>query len=111
MHSPARSHACHLPTGTQSDYHTHAHDLPPQMGGCYSNRTPAALAAAQLIDSGCSGEQIPEASYVAPPEAPREALSRVFKHRNTLVERNPSPVFDEALRAALTLLVTGEAVW
>lgn len=23
--------------GTQSDFHTHAHDLPPQMGGCYSN--------------------------------------------------------------------------
>ncbi len=23
--------------GTQSDFHTHVHDLPPQMGGCYSN--------------------------------------------------------------------------
>jgi glutathione S-transferase len=26
--------------GTQSDFHTHAHDLPPQMGGCYSKRNP-----------------------------------------------------------------------
>ena len=23
--------------GTQSDFHTHVHDLPPQMGGCYAN--------------------------------------------------------------------------
>lgn len=23
--------------GTQSDFHTHAHDLPPQMGGCYAS--------------------------------------------------------------------------
>ncbi|MEL6454952.1 MAG: glutathione S-transferase family protein, partial [Cyanobacteria bacterium J06623_5] len=26
--------------GTQSDFHTHAHDLPPQMGGCYTNDEP-----------------------------------------------------------------------
>ena len=25
--------------GTQSDFHTHAHDLPPQMGGCYESKT------------------------------------------------------------------------
>ena len=25
--------------GTQSDFHTHVHDLPPQLGGCYSNET------------------------------------------------------------------------
>ena len=25
--------------GTQSDFHTHVHDLPPQMGGCYENGT------------------------------------------------------------------------
>ena len=31
---------------TQSDYHTHAHDLPPQMGGCYSNNTDVAAEAA-----------------------------------------------------------------
>ena len=28
--------------GTQSDFHTHVHDLPPQMGGCYES---AAIAA------------------------------------------------------------------
>jgi glutathione S-transferase len=25
--------------GTQSDFHTHVHDLPPQMGGCFANET------------------------------------------------------------------------
>ena len=24
--------------GTQSDFHAHVHDLPPQMGGCYYSR-------------------------------------------------------------------------
>ena len=39
--------------GTQSDFHTHAHDLPPQMGGCWSDdgpRTPKRLA--EKIDRG-----------------------------------------------------------
>ena len=27
--------------GTQSDFHTHVHDLPPQMGGCYENGSKA----------------------------------------------------------------------
>ena len=30
--------------GTQSDFHTHVHDLPPQMGGCYANGEPQPLA-------------------------------------------------------------------
>jgi hypothetical protein len=29
--------------GTQSDFHTHAHDLPPQMGGCIENGEPKML--------------------------------------------------------------------
>jgi glutathione S-transferase len=29
--------------GTQSDFHTHVHDLPPQMGGCYQNEDPQTL--------------------------------------------------------------------
>ena len=42
--------------GTQSDFHTHVHDLPPQMGGCYSNGTPEALANQEKVDRGsCFG--------------------------------------------------------
>ena len=36
--------------GTQSDYHTHAHDLPPQMGGCYENGEDAQKRSRQMVD-------------------------------------------------------------
>lgn len=35
---------------TQSDFHTHVHNLPPQIGGCLSSGTPEQRAAAQMID-------------------------------------------------------------
>ena len=38
--------------GTQSDIHTHAHDLPPQMGGCYANGQPGQVANAMKVDHG-----------------------------------------------------------
>ncbi|MGL5032472.1 MAG: glutathione S-transferase family protein, partial [Microcystaceae cyanobacterium] len=38
--------------GTQSDFHTHAHDLPPQMGGCWENGEPQMLACKQRVDHG-----------------------------------------------------------
>ena len=38
--------------GTRSDHHTHAYDLPPQMGGCYSNRSQQAAQWSQRIDQG-----------------------------------------------------------
>ena len=37
---------------SQSDYYTHAHDLPPQLGGCSSNGTPEAKAVQEEIDGG-----------------------------------------------------------
>jgi len=38
--------------GTQSDFHTHAHDLPPQMGGCYASGDANQQALATQIDRG-----------------------------------------------------------
>jgi glutathione S-transferase len=38
--------------GTQSDFHTHAHDLPPQMGGCYASGDATQRALAERIDQG-----------------------------------------------------------
>lgn len=38
--------------GTQSDFHTHVHDLPPQMGGCYPSNTPTQRANAARVDNG-----------------------------------------------------------
>ena len=95
--------------GTQSDYHTHCHDLPPQMGGCYSNKSAEAARCAALVDGGIGGDEIPEASYEGTDAAPFEALARVLKHRQNIVAANPnrSGKFEDALQVALSFLVTG----
>ena len=95
--------------GTQSDFHTHVHDLPPQMGGCYSNDTPAALANQQRVDQG-PWLGLPDVAYPEPETSRLEALHRVLKHRANILRVNPAgaAVMDEALRAALTYLMTGE---
>jgi glutathione S-transferase len=96
--------------GTQSDVHTHAHDLPPQMGGCYANGDQAQKDLAARIDQGPwpIADPDPETTQPQPPEAALVALARVLKHRHTLLQRNPLPpeLFDPALRAALTALLT-----
>jgi glutathione S-transferase len=38
--------------GTQSDFHTHVHDLPPQMGGCYENGSAEQKLAKARVDEG-----------------------------------------------------------
>ena len=38
--------------GTQSDFHTHVHDLPPQMGGCFANNTSMQRINAARVDNG-----------------------------------------------------------
>jgi glutathione S-transferase len=96
--------------GTQSDFHTHAHDLPPQMGGCYPNGEEAQRALAARIDQGpwpIAGPD-PETSQPQPAEAAQVALARVLKHRYALLQRNPLPprLFEPALRSALTALLT-----
>ncbi len=95
--------------GTQSDFHTHAHDLPPQMGGCFSNQSPDALACQHRVDEGpWSG--LPEVGYPEPENSRQEALRRVLKHRQRIIAVNPvdDQRFDIALRAALTRLIRGE---
>ena len=95
--------------GTQSDFHTHAHDLPPQMGGCYSNDTPEAIAAQNQVDQG-SWFDLPDVAYTEPETSRQEALARVLKHRSNIIRVNPveDSIFEEALRCALTWMMTGE---
>ncbi|MGC1308340.1 MAG: glutathione S-transferase family protein [Phormidesmis sp.] len=95
--------------GTQSDFHTHAHDLPPQMGGCYDNGEPAALANQTRIDNG-PWFGLPDVTYPEPETSKEEALHRVIKHRENIVRVNPAEtgVIDQALRCALTRMMTGE---
>lgn len=95
--------------GTQSDFHTHAHDLPPQMGGCYSNGEPQALANQQRVDQG-PWLGLPDVAYPEPETSRLEALHRVLKHRANIIRVNPSAdqTIEVALRCALTYLMTGE---
>ena len=98
--------------GTQSDFHTHSHDLPPQMGGCYENNEKEQQRCKNLVDFGPYGSEIPDVGFGEPPTATDEAVARTFKHRANIVSCNPckDEVADEALRCALTGLVSGELV-
>ncbi|MGF1589788.1 MAG: glutathione S-transferase family protein [Pleurocapsa sp.] len=95
--------------GTQSDFHTHVHDLPPQMGGCYTNGEPQALANQEQVDRG-DWFGLPDVTYPEPETSRTEALQRVIKHRDSLLKVNPADeqLFDEALRCALTNMMTGK---
>ncbi|MCP9778195.1 MULTISPECIES: glutathione S-transferase family protein [unclassified Cyanobium] len=95
--------------GTQSDFHTHAHDLSPQMGGCYASGDANQQALATQIDRGPwpLGSPDPETSQAEPDNAAAFALSRVIKHRAAILCRSPlgAENFDVPLRTALTALI------
>lgn len=95
--------------GTQSDFHTHVHDLPPQMGGCYANGSPEAIANQTRVDEG-EWFGLPDVTYPEPDNAKQEALQQVIRHRRNIVQVNPAndQFFDQALRCALTAMMTGE---
>lgn len=96
--------------GTQSDFHTHVHDLPPQMGGCYENGEPQMLLNKAQVDHG-PWTGLPDVTYPEPENSRVEALYRVIKHRTNIIRVNPADdrLFDEALRCALTHMMTREA--
>ena len=95
--------------GTQSDFHTHVHDLPPQMGGCWENGEPQMLVNKARVDRG-PWAGLPDVTYPEPENSRAEALQRVIKHRQNIIKVNPASdkLFDEALRCALTRMMTGE---
>lgn len=107
--------------GTQSDFHTHVHDLPPQMGGCYSNGEPQALLNQEKVDHG-SWFELPDVAHPEPDTSRGEALQRVIKHRDNIIRVNPEAniksniksnlgaeqLFDQALRCALTNMMAEE---
>jgi glutathione S-transferase len=96
--------------GTQSDFHTHVHDLPPQMGGCWENREAQTQRNKTQVDQG-PWFGLPDVTYLEPESAPIEALHRVLKHRANIIRINPTDdqPFDQALRCALTRMMTDQA--
>ena len=96
--------------GTQSDFHTHAHDLPPQMGCCLPSGSSEQRRVAQWIDQGPWPSPHPaliETRAPEPADAALEALARMLRHRERLLEINPQggSNLDAALRSALSNLM------
>ncbi len=96
--------------GTQGDFHTHVHDLPPQMGGCFKEVNDQQISFSNLIDSGeglgrFEFNQDLDLDYYA-----KFALKRVLKHKDNIIRANPyeKDLFEESLRTALTFMVTKE---
>jgi glutathione S-transferase len=96
--------------GTQGDFHTHSHDLPPQMGGCYKESNEKQIAFSKSIDTGeglgnFEFNKNYDSKYYA-----IFALKRIIKHKNNLIKVNPhdKEYFEESLRSALTHMITGE---
>ena len=108
--------------GTQSDFHTHAHDLPPQMGGCHADGSGLQRQWAARIDSGPWTAAWPllgldpETSAAPQGDPAQQALGRVLRHAPTLVARmaaatalEPAAV-DGALRTALGQLIAAAQI-
>jgi glutathione S-transferase len=95
--------------GTQSDFHTHVHDLPPQMGGCWENDQPQTRLNQTRVDHG-PWDGLPDVTYPEPKISRAEALQRVIEHRANIIRVNPAEdnLMEVALRCALTHLMTGE---
>lgn len=93
--------------GTQSDAHTHAHDLPPQMGGCFERGGAAQQACRDRVDHGPWDAALPDTGLPEHPTAAVEAVARTLRHKDNLLRANPDVggSADEALRAALTVLL------
>ena len=96
--------------GTQGDFHTHSHDLPPQMGGCFKYVNDQQISYSNLIDAGeglgkLEFNQNLDLNYYA-----KFALKRVLEHKDNIINSNPykKDLFEESLRSALTYMVTSE---
>ncbi len=110
-------------------------DLGPilQMGGCYESGTPEQQRNKMKVIQG-PWDDLPDTGLPPPPDARVEALHSVLRHRESIVAVNPGagyaclkrvtkdrkswvclssagdgPIIDEALRAALTFLGTGQS--
>jgi len=96
--------------GTQGDFHTHSHDLPPQMGGCFKEVNEKQIYFSKLIDNGKGLGNLELNRGLDDEFYSRFALMRVIKHKENIININPSEnkEFDIALRSALTFMINNE---
>jgi len=96
--------------GTQGDFHTHSHDLPPQMGGCFKDVNEKQMYFSKLIDNGEGLGNLELHKEIDDEYYSRFALMRVIKHKEKIININPtdSGEFDIALRSALTFMINNE---
>ena len=96
--------------GTQGDFHTHSHDLPPQMGGCFKEENSKQKYYSDLINNGQGLGNLEINTFNDLPIYSKISLQRVIKHKNNIIKSNPcdSDLFELGLRAALTYLFTGK---
>ncbi len=96
--------------GTQGDFHTHSHDLPPQMGGCYKESNEKQISFSNSIDTGEGLGYFELNKNYDSKYYSIFALKRVIKHKENLIKVNPydKESFEESLRSALTYMVIGE---
>jgi glutathione S-transferase len=111
---------------SQSDFHTHVHDLPPQIGGCLSSGDAAQLTAAAAIDGGDGSWSLPLLpSEGEPPPAGAEsdsecdrveAATAVIAHHANLVASSAVAAgvggdagVDAAFRSVVRLLLEPSA--
>ncbi|KAJ3090444.1 hypothetical protein HK100_007448 [Physocladia obscura] len=89
----------------RADFHTHVHDLPPQLGGCFPSGDQVQQECARKVDKG-PWITLPDfVDYTNWQELRVEALYRVWKHREAIKFVNPDKAtdrFDIALRCTLT---------
>ena len=96
--------------GTQGDFHTHAHDLPPQMGGCFREANDQQISFSNLIDIGEGLGKLEFNQNLDIDYYTKFALKRVLKHKDNIINANPyeKDLLEESLRSALTYMITSE---
>ena len=96
--------------GTQGDFHTHSHDLPPQMGGCFKEVNDQQISFSNLIDVGEGLGNLEFNQNLDLDYYTKFALKRVLKHKDNIINANPyeKDLFEESLRSALTFMITSE---
>lgn len=101
--------------GCRADIHTHAHDLPPQMGGCYASGTPEQKAAAGAVDFAYGSiDTLPVATISSSTNTldRLEAGIALSRHAERLISQAPHEsrqILEIAFRRVAQLLLVRDA--